>query len=161
MTETGTGAPPSAATFESLESRLQAVTQKLEDPAVPLEERLRLHERAVSMHKELEVILNAARAATSKAAGAPVSPSVEPSREPYEAVRDRLAQVVNALESDDLPLARVVELHGEARRLAARCEAILEGARGKIAQPAETTPAAPSGDDRAPPRTPWHDDVPF
>ena len=146
MTESGNAAPQPEATFESLENELQAVIRRLEDPAVPLEERLRLHGRAVSMHKGLEAILEAARKATAgdvERGSAPGDAAAGAAPEPYEAVRDRLAQVVNALEGDGLPLARVIELHAEARRLASRCEAILEGAQEKITRAAAGTPAAP------------------
>lgn len=147
MTESGNGAPQSEATFESLEKELLALLQGLEDPAVPLEERLRLHARAVSMHGRLEAVLEAARKATGEAGkrdGPRDEPAAETDREPYEAVRDRLAQVVNALEGGGLPLARVVELHGEAQRLATRCEAILDGAQREITRAGGTEPAAAS-----------------
>ena len=41
---------------------------------------------------------------------------------------------MNTLENEDLPLARVINLHGEAQRLAARCEAILGAAQEQITQ---------------------------
>ena len=150
MTESGSTAPPPEPSFESVEAELKAVTAQLEDPAVALEERLQLHARAASMHQRLEAIVEAARKATSKAtseaandapneAGPPGLPGAgagagEGPREPYEAVRDRLAEVVNTLENEDLPLARVINLHGEAQRLAARCEAILGAAQEQITQ---------------------------
>ena len=138
MTEPGDPAPPPEATFESLEAELERATRKLEDASVPLEERLELHARAASMHGRLEAIVEAARKATAEtgqdAAGS--RPGAENAAEPYEKVRDRLAAVVNALEADDLPLARIVELHREAQRLAARCEAILDGAQEAVARAA-------------------------
>ncbi len=167
MTESGSTVPPPEATFESLEAELKAVTAQLEDPAVPLEKRLRLHADAVSTQRRLEAIVEAARKATSetadcigndvgkdagKDAGAPGPRAGEGVPEPYEVVRDRLAEVVNALESEDLPLARVIGLHREAQRLAARCEAILGAAQEQINQTTPTS-GAPSGADRgaAPP----------
>lgn len=158
MTESAVGAAPPDPTFESIESELQAVVRKLEDPEVPLEARLRLHDRAVSLHQSLEALLEAARRATEEARDeTPAPPETGNARqvEPYEVVRDRLTAIVNTLEGDELPLARVVELHGEARRLAARCEAILSAAQAKITRdpiPSDTTPDPPD----APP-----DDVPF
>ena len=159
MTESGSTVPPPEATFESLEAELKAVTAQLEDPAVPLEKRLRLHADAVSTQRRLEAIVEAARKATSetadyvgndvgKEAGAPGPRAGEGVPEPYEVVRDRLAEVVNALESEDLPLARVIGLHREAQRLAARCEAILGAAQEQINQTTPTsgaTSGAPSG----------------
>ena len=146
MTESGSTAPPPEPSFESVEAELKAVTAQLEDPAVALEERLQLHARAASMHRRLEAIVEAARKATSKAANdagndaGPPGPSAgEGPREPYEAVRDRLAEVVNTLENEDLPLARVIDLHGEAQRLAARCEAILGAAQEQITQTGTTS----------------------
>ena len=102
------------------------------------------------MHRRLEAIVEAARKATAEPGkDAPQSgPGGEDAAEPYEKVRDRLGAVVNALEADDLPLARVIELHREAQRLAARCEAILDGAQEAVARAAggagagETDPEA-------------------
>ncbi len=135
MSEAGDPAPPPEATFESLEAELEQATRRLEDPSVPLEERLQLHARAAAMHRRLEAIVEAARKATAEP-GKDVAPEDEDAAEPYEKVRDRLGAVVNALEADDLPLARVVELHREAQRLAARCEAILDGAQETVARAA-------------------------
>ena len=135
MSEAGDPAPPPEPTFESLEAELEQVTRRLEDASVPLEERLKLHARAVSMHGRLEAIVDAARKATAET-GKDAAPEGGDAAEPYEKVRDRLGAVVNALEADDLPLARLVELHREAQRLAARCEAILDGAQEAIRQAA-------------------------
>ena len=151
MSASGDTAPPPAATFESLEAELERVIRRLEDASVPLEERLGLHARAASMHRRLEAIVETARKAASRtgADATPVSaPDGEDAAEPYERVRDRLAEVVDALEADDLPLARVLELHREAQRLAARCEAILDGAREQIENAADGPQAgaeAPGG----------------
>ena len=147
MSEAGDPAPPPEPTFESLEAELEQVTRRLEDASVPLEERLKLHARAVSMHGRLEAIVDAARKATAET-GKDAVREGEDAAEPYEKVRDRLGAVVNALEADDLPLARLVELHREAQRLAARCEAILDGAQEAVARAAggasagETDPEA-------------------
>ena len=155
MSESGGTAPKAAATFESLEAELAKVTRRLEDASVPLEARLELHARATSMHGRLEAIVEAARQATSQTGGDAASgrpPEGEDPAEPYERVRDRLAEVVRALEADDLPLARVIELHREAQRLAARCEAILDGAQEQIEKtaggppPTGDAPAASAGD---------------
>ena len=163
MTESGSPAPPPEPSFESLEAELKAVTAQLEDPAVPLEKRLRLHAGAVSRQRRLEAIVEAARKATSEAK--PEDPRTgEGAGPPYEVVRDRLAEVVNALEADDLPLARVIDLHREAQRLASRCEAILDAAQeqitGAAAGPAPTAPdnqpSARQGRQGAP-----ESDVPF
>ena len=166
MTESGSTAPPPEPSFESVEAELKAVTAQLEDPAVALQERLQLHARAVSMHKRLEAIVEAARKATSEAAnnaandapneagppGLPGPLAGEGAKEPYEAVRDRLAEVVNGLESENLPLARVIDLHGEAQRLAARCEAILGAAQEQITQTGATSGATSgAGPGGAPP----------
>ena len=166
MTASDASAPRSEPTFESLERELKTVTGRLEDPAVPLEERLRLHARAVALHTRLEATLEAARKTTGEdgnEAGPKAKPPPDDGGEPYEAVRDRLAEVANALERDDLPLARVVELHREAERLAARCEAILETAQDQIARtggdsgnappPAASSGSTPDGERR--------DDVPL
>lgn len=150
MSASGDPAPPPEATFESLEAELEAVTRRLEDASVPLEERLKLHARAASMHRRLETIVEAARQATTatgKDAASGSRPGGEDAAEPYETVRDRLAAVVNALEADDLPLARVIELHAEAQRLAARCEAILDGAQDAIARAAGGTDAGEADSD--------------
>lgn len=137
MSGSGDPAPPPEATFESLEAELEQVTRRLEDASVPLEARLKLHARAAAMHRRLEATLEAARKATAET-GEDAAPGSrtdgEGAAEPYEKVRDRLAAVVNALEADDLPLARVIELHREAQRLAARCEAILDGAQAAVAR---------------------------
>lgn len=146
MSEPGDPAPPSEATFESLEAQLEQVTRRLEDASVPLEERLHLHARAASMHGRLEAIVEAARRATAEP-GKGAAPADEAAADPYEKVRDRLAAVVNALEADDLPLARVVELHREAQRLAARCEAILDGAQETVRQAAGGTAAGDADSD--------------
>lgn len=150
MSEAGDPAPPPEATFESLEAELERATRRLEDASVPLEERLQLHARAASMHRRLEAIVEAARKATAEPARG-ASPEDEDAAEPYEKVRDRLGAAVNALEADDLPLARVVELHREAQRLAARCEAILDGAQEAVARAAGGTGA---GDPDAEPDVP-------
>ncbi len=146
MSGSGDPAPPPEATFESLEAELEQVTRRLEDASVPLEARLKLHARAASMHRRLEATLEAARKATAATGGdaaAGSRPGGEDAAEPYETVRDRLAAVVNALEADDLPLARVIELHREAQRLAARCEAILDGAQEVNARAAGGADAEP------------------
>lgn len=135
MSEAGDPVPPPEATFESLEAELEQATRRLEDASVPLEERLQLHARAAAMHRRLEAIVEAARKATAEP-GKDAAPEDKDAAEPYEKVRDRLGAVVNALEADDLPLARVVELHREAQRLAARCEAILDGAQETVARAA-------------------------
>lgn len=158
MTETTGGAPPPEPTFESIESELQAVMRKLEDPEVPLQERLQLHARAAALHQRLESILTAAREATGESGpegDPPTAPAAENSAEPYEAVRDRLAAIVNTLEGDDLPLARIVALHAEARRLAARCEAILSAAQEEIARSTEASAAGPGAPETEP------EDAPF
>ena len=142
MSEAGDPALPPEPTFESLEAELEQVTRRLEDASVPLEERLKLHARAVSMHGRLEALVDAARQATAET-GRDAAPEGEDAAEPYEKVRDRLGAVVNALEADDLPLARLVELHREAQRLAARCETILDGAQEAIRQAA----GGPADDD--------------
>jgi exodeoxyribonuclease VII small subunit len=162
MTEPEDIATPPEATFETLEGALEKVTRQLEDASIPLEERLALHARAASMHRQLEAILEEARKATGGAEPEAASgdPSAAaPDAEPYEAVRDRLAAIVDALEADDLPLGRVVALHREAQLLAARCEAILDAAQERIertasaaADPDGSAPepardAAPTGDD--------------
>ena len=150
MSESGDPAPPPDATFESLEAELERVTRRLEDASVPLEARLKLHARAASLHRRLEAIVEAARKATAgtgKDAAPGSRPGGEDAAEPYEKVRDRLAAVVNALEADDLPLARVIELHREAQRLAARCEAILDGAQEQIARAAGGSDAGEAGPD--------------
>ena len=138
MSAAGDPVPPPEATFESLEAELEQVTRRLEDASVPLEERLQLHARAASMHGRLEAMVDAARKATAEPAE-DASPEDEDAAEPYEKVRDRLGAAVNALEADDLPLARVIELHREAQRLAARCEAILDGAQEAVRQAAGGT----------------------
>lgn len=138
MSEAGDPAPPPEATFESLAAELEQVTRRLENASVPLEERLRLHARALAMHQRLEALVETAR--TDAAEPRPDAvPADEAPAEPYEKVRDRLAAVVNALEADDLPLARVIELHREAQRLAARCKAILDGAQEAIQRAAGGT----------------------
>ena len=145
MSASSDPAAPPAATFESLETELEKVTRRLEDASVPLEERLGLHARAASLHRRLEAIVEAAREATGRTGGDAASgtaPDGEDAAEPYERVRDRLAEVVDTLESDGLPLARVIELHREAQRLAARCEAILDGAREQIENAADSGPQA-------------------
>ncbi len=131
MSEAGDPVPPPEATFESLEAELEQATRRLEDASVPLEERLQLHARAAAMHRRLEALVEAARKATAEP-GKDAAPGGKDPAEPYEKVRDRLAAVVNALEADDLPLARVIELHREAQRLAARCEAILDDAQEAV-----------------------------
>ncbi len=144
MSEPGDPTPPPEATFEALEAELEAATRRLEDASVPLEERLELHARAASMHRRLEATLEAARKATAETGADAASgsrPGGEEAAEPYEKVRNRLAAVVSALEADDLPLARVIELHREAQRLAARCEAILDGAQEAVARAAVGTGA--------------------
>lgn len=135
MSAAGEPAPPPEATFESLEAELEQETRRLEDASVPLEERLQLHARATAMHRRLEALVEAARKATAEP-GRDAAPEDQDAAQPYEKVRDRLGAVVNALEADDLPLARVVELHREAQRLAARCEAILDGAQEAVQQAA-------------------------
>ena len=57
---------------------------------------------------------------------------------------------MNALEADGLPLARVIELHREAQRLAARCEAILDGAQKQIEKAGGGSPAGPAAPGDAP-----------
>ena len=146
MSEAGDPAPPPEPTFESLEAELEQATRRLEDASVPLEERLQLHARAASMHRRLEALVEAARKAAAEP-GKEAAAGEEDATEPYEKVRDRLGAVVNALEADDLPLARVVELHREAQRLAARCEAILDGAQEAVAAAARGAGAGDADSD--------------
>lgn len=153
MSASGDPGPRAEATFESLEADLEKVTRQLEDASVPLEERLELHARAASLHRRLEAMVEAARQATTPTGGDAASgspPDGEDAAEPYERVRDRLAEVVNALEADGLPLARVIELHREAQRLAARCEAILDGAQKQIEKAGGGSPAGPAAPGDAP-----------
>ncbi len=153
-------------TFETIEAQLEAITEKLEEPTVPLEERLRLHARAVRLHATLEGKLDAAEKAIQAAEKAAVP--AEPDGEPYEAVRDRLAEIVNALENEELPLDRVVALHLQAGQLAARCETILKTARTQLDAVAEPPSDGSEEPDPAPvPRADpgsaeeWDDPPPF
>ena len=154
MTDSTDPLPPAAATFESVEAELKEATGRLEDPAVPLGERLELHARAVSLHGKLEAIVEAAQEATTEigrdAAAEDPGPEAN-SGAPYEAVRDRLAEVVNTLEREDLPLARAIDLYREARRLAARCETILDAAQRQVAETTtRTIPRTAAGEGAEP-----------
>ena len=147
MTDAANAGTPAEPTFESREQELQDVLAKLEDAKVPLEERLGLHQRALLLQRDLEARLEAARQALDKggdlaeADTAAARSAAGNGAEPYEAIRDRLAGVVATLESESLPLARIVALHREARQLAARCEAILDTAQHEVE--ASSTPPEP------------------
>jgi len=120
-------------TFEALETDLAKALDALDRAGLALEERLRLHERAVGLHDELRKKLSAAEAELERIAEQPPRPEkVDQKPEPYEIVRDRLEQVVEALESGDLTLADVVKKRREAELLAKRCHAILDSATGRI-----------------------------
>lgn len=138
--------------FETLEAELRKATDRLEDASVPLEERLRLHTHAAGIQKKLEAALERA----SRTLAEPVEEGAAPDDEPYETLRDRLAETVATLEDEELPLVRVVELHRRARELAARCEAKLNLAQERVDQtlgpgeagsrPVEPDPWSDSGD---------------
>ncbi len=128
MTESQ-GADPKE-TFEALEAEVREATARLEDAELPLEERLRLHALATRIHERLEAALAEARRTLAE----PVTADAAADDAAYETLRDELAETVTALETEGLPLARVLALHQRARRLAARCEAILMGAQERVGQ---------------------------
>ncbi len=115
--------------YEALETELDETLEKLESPGIQLEERLRLHNRATVLYGSLETRLTEAR--TELERGAPEPPG-DPESETYEALSARLERTVEAMEGDDLPLRKSLELRREALLLAARCERILESASGRI-----------------------------
>lgn len=142
-------APPreGSETFEGLEEELRAALKRLEDPRVPLEARLRLHTRAAAIHERMEAALEIAE----KTVGEPLPPpsGEDPDfpqglAEPYESVQQRLADTVERLGGEGLPLARVVALNRTARRLAERCEALLRGARRELHDAAGSASAPPT-----------------
>ena len=161
MTEADGGAPSG---FEALEARLETALEKLEDSGTPLEERIRFHTEAVRLHAEMERVLEAARkevAAADDSPGAPrPSPAGEPvADEPYERVLDRLKQTVEEMEQDDLPLARILDLHRQAGALAERCETILKSAQDTLeGSAAREVPSEPPA---AHPTVDEDDAVPF
>lgn len=135
--------PPGLGDYERLEADLRKAVERLGAEELPLEERLALHARAVRLQDRAEELLRAARRKTdaveratgpdSPPDGSPSAPKAEEA-EPYESLHERLGEVVRRLEEggDDLTLGEVVRLHAEAHRLAARCEAILNAAQGRI-----------------------------
>ncbi len=60
----------------------------------------------------------------------------------YEQARQRLVEVVQALEAGSVPLSKAMELWQEGESLARRCEEWLDGARATI----EASTAAPSAE---------------
>ncbi len=118
--------PPTS--YEALETELEAALEKLEAPGIPLEERLRLHNRATELYQSLEKGLAEARAELERRDPAPDTGEAGE----YEALSSRLEKTVTAMEDRELPLRRVLELRREALGLAARCERILENASGRI-----------------------------
>jgi len=64
----------------------------------------------------------------------------------YEQARQRLIEVVQALESGSVPLSTSMELWQEAEGLARTCQEWLDGARARIdaarQEPQESTPEA-------------------
>lgn len=132
--------------FEELEKGLNEALARLEDPDAPLEERVKRHREAVRLHGRMDDILVAAgqalAATPSDSDGDPGPDDPPVSEEPYEKILARLTRAVENLEREDLPLARVLELHGEAEALAGRCEAILKSAEGALE---ELTPGGNGG----------------
>lgn len=63
----------------------------------------------------------------------------------YEQARQRLVEVVQALEGGSVPLSKAMELWQEGEALARRCEEWLDGARATI----EASAAASPTDERA------------
>lgn len=164
--------PPDPEAFERLQRDLEAAVAKLGDEDLPLEERLALHAKAVGLHGRLEELLREAReraaavereAGTEAAGGVAGGEAAGAPDEPYEVLHSRLQEVVERLEDDDLPLAEVVRLHGEAHRLAARCDHLLKTAQGRVDRLTAARPGDPGSRGPArPPETPEDDDeAPF
>lgn len=136
--------PPGLGDYERLETDLRKAVERLGVEELPLEERLALHGRAVRLQGQAEELLRTARRKTEaveQAAGEDTTPDekaatppIEEETEPYETLHQRLEEVVRKLEEggDDLPLDEAVRLHAEAHGLAARCNAILKAAQGRI-----------------------------
>ncbi len=162
--------PSRETSFEQLEERLNEALQRLEDPDAPLEERVERHREAVRLHARMDDVLDDARKAlkaTDEKDGTDRrSEEAVAGEEPYEKLLARLTAVVEALERDGLPLARVLELHREAKALADRCESILNSAQGTLEElkpGGNGSPWANAGGSRAePPREPEdRHDAPF
>lgn len=134
--------PPGLGDYERLETDLRKAVERLGAEELPLERRLALHGRAVRLQGQAEELLRTARQKTEaveQAADEDAAPDERAApgaeeTEPYESLHERLEQVVRKLEEsgDDLPLEEVVRLHAEAHGLAARCDAILKAAQGRI-----------------------------
>ena len=159
--------PPGLEDYERLETELRKAVERLGAEELPLERRLALHGQAVRLQGQAEELLRTARRETEaveQAAEEDAAPDEQaadaPGAEetaPYEALQKRLEEVVRRLEEsgDDLPLEEVVRLHAEAHGLAARCDAILKAAQGRIEtlesgrEDAEDGDAPADGDDSA------------
>ena len=65
----------------------------------------------------------------------------------YEQARQRLVEVVQALESGAVPLSKAMELWQEGEALARRCEEWLDGARATIEAASAPAQSAESPED--------------
>ncbi len=141
--------------FEDLERSLGEALRELEDESaeIPLERRVALHAKAVRLHAAMEDVLAAAEKEVRPGGDGEASePTGAAPAEPYEQTLGRLRETVRELERDDLPLARVIELHHLAEALTGRCEAILASAQKRLddAGPGDARrkdPAATDADD--------------
>ncbi len=115
--------------IEALDAELAAALGQLEAADVALEERLRLHNRAAGLYRKLEERLGEARAELEQREA---TGSEAEETESYEELSSRLEKTVAAMEDEALPLGRVLAMRREALGLAARCEAILNSASGRI-----------------------------
>ncbi|MCY4639160.1 MAG: exodeoxyribonuclease VII small subunit [Chloroflexi bacterium] len=68
----------------------------------------------------------------SHGAGSDPAPDEDGDTPSFEELYERLEQVAQALDAGGLPLDRSVALYEEGMRLAARCEALLDGVEQKI-----------------------------
>lgn len=162
QSETPAAGTPDLGPFERLQAELEAAVAKLGEEDLPLEERLALHAKAVGLHARLEELLGEAReraAAVEQAEGSEGAGGATGGRadEPYEVLHTRLQAVVERLEDSDLALSEVVRLHGEAHRLAARCDHLLKTAQGRVDR-LTSRPGDSGSRDSAPPPDPPEDD---
>jgi exodeoxyribonuclease VII small subunit len=77
----------------------------------------------------------------------PTGPAAD--RPGYEQARDELAELVKRLEAGGLTLEQSLELWERGERLAAICEAWLEGARAKLAAAIRTAEQGAGSEDDA------------
>jgi exodeoxyribonuclease VII small subunit len=119
--------------FEASLEELGLVLDQLEAGDLPLEQSLELYERGVRLWRVCQKQLNDAEGRIEhllKDEAQP--PRADEAAKSYEASLDELEEVVEQLESDDLPLERLVALAERGVQLWRACQGRLSQAERKV-----------------------------